>query len=314
MKMLPVEKIAKLMQDNDAGAIMEEMRIFREEERRKLEDSLCEVTGWAKEDALLLVKFAKAAGNLYGVISLGDFYRIVRELAPELKIEEETFLSFMRVLDGEEYLYVIEHEKLDCAPETITMECELVAEWVDCDYDNAYETLCERHASCPRYVPEREEFLRYEDEFYFEENPAKQKMRGFLMEHCNLKGDDLEDWLDQVLVGLHLATDLTPEVLLKDSVNCYSMRPDIFRQIYSHSQEFAECIGELYENMRFVYTNAYTLAELRKMQTVANIEVEPTVDFSEYELLPEYKSKVGRNDSCPCGSGKKYKKCCGRGK
>ncbi|WP_204338116.1 SEC-C metal-binding domain-containing protein, partial [Proteus mirabilis] len=21
--------------------------------------------------------------------------------------------------------------------------------------------------------------------------------------------------------------------------------------------------------------------------------------------------KVGRNDPCPCGSGKKYKKCCG---
>ena len=23
--------------------------------------------------------------------------------------------------------------------------------------------------------------------------------------------------------------------------------------------------------------------------------------------------KVGRNDECPCGSGKKYKNCCGRG-
>jgi len=23
--------------------------------------------------------------------------------------------------------------------------------------------------------------------------------------------------------------------------------------------------------------------------------------------------KIGRNDLCPCGSGKKYKKCCGRG-
>ncbi|GAF75123.1 unnamed protein product, partial [marine sediment metagenome] len=22
--------------------------------------------------------------------------------------------------------------------------------------------------------------------------------------------------------------------------------------------------------------------------------------------------KVGRNDPCPCGSGKKFKKCCGR--
>ena len=24
------------------------------------------------------------------------------------------------------------------------------------------------------------------------------------------------------------------------------------------------------------------------------------------------KEKIGRNDPCPCGSGKKYKKCCGR--
>ena len=23
-------------------------------------------------------------------------------------------------------------------------------------------------------------------------------------------------------------------------------------------------------------------------------------------------AKIGRNDPCPCGSGKKYKKCCGR--
>jgi len=25
------------------------------------------------------------------------------------------------------------------------------------------------------------------------------------------------------------------------------------------------------------------------------------------------KKKIGRNDPCPCGSGKKYKKCCGKG-
>ncbi len=45
--------------------------------------------------------------------------------------------------------------------------------------------------------------------------------------------------------------------------------------------------------------------------------------FSEEELKALYKEqkesttirkekKVGRNDPCPCGSGKKYKKCCGR--
>ena len=28
-------------------------------------------------------------------------------------------------------------------------------------------------------------------------------------------------------------------------------------------------------------------------------------------IIREYAKKVGRNDPCPCGSGKKYKKCCG---
>lgn len=27
--------------------------------------------------------------------------------------------------------------------------------------------------------------------------------------------------------------------------------------------------------------------------------------------MPLHVEKIGRNDSCPCGSGKKYKKCCG---
>ena len=27
-------------------------------------------------------------------------------------------------------------------------------------------------------------------------------------------------------------------------------------------------------------------------------------------LVSDSKPKVGRNDPCPCGSGKKYKKCC----
>jgi uncharacterized protein YecA (UPF0149 family) len=28
-------------------------------------------------------------------------------------------------------------------------------------------------------------------------------------------------------------------------------------------------------------------------------------------VAPRSVTKVGRNDPCPCGSGKKYKKCCG---
>ncbi len=38
---------------------------------------------------------------------------------------------------------------------------------------------------------------------------------------------------------------------------------------------------------------------------------EPEVEDEPHEPQPVASSKVGRNDPCPCGSGKKYKKCCG---
>ncbi len=50
------------------------------------------------------------------------------------------------------------------------------------------------------------------------------------------------------------------------------------------------------------------------------IELEPDKpeDITDLEILlnpPKPKiaeEKVGRNEPCPCGSGKKYKKCCGK--
>ena len=32
---------------------------------------------------------------------------------------------------------------------------------------------------------------------------------------------------------------------------------------------------------------------------------------AEVKTVVREEDKVGRNDPCPCGSGKKYKKCCG---
>ena len=51
--------------------------------------------------------------------------------------------------------------------------------------------------------------------------------------------------------------------------------------------------------------------EAPKRERVANPE--PTPGDGSLENTPrKVENKVGRNDPCPCGSGKKYKKCCGR--
>lgn len=68
---------------------------------------------------------------------------------------------------------------------------------------------------------------------------------------------------------------------------------------------------KLYKNM--VAAKADWLYELQEWKEI----------YSEEELKKLYKEqkesttirkekKIGRNDPCPCGSGKKYKKCCGR--
>lgn len=48
-------------------------------------------------------------------------------------------------------------------------------------------------------------------------------------------------------------------------------------------------------------------------------EEEYTDEEDDYEIVPQESIqiatrsvKAGRNDPCPCGSGKKYKKCCGK--
>ena len=35
-------------------------------------------------------------------------------------------------------------------------------------------------------------------------------------------------------------------------------------------------------------------------------------DKSDMKKKPKRVKKIGRNDPCPCGSGKKYKQCCGK--
>ncbi|MEW6236410.1 MAG: SEC-C metal-binding domain-containing protein [Candidatus Omnitrophota bacterium] len=62
--------------------------------------------------------------------------------------------------------------------------------------------------------------------------------------------------------------------------------------------------------------NLEQIREQRKQERMQNFQrkISPSVASEPksvaFDRLP--KEKVGRNDPCPCGSGKKYKKCCGK--
>lgn len=67
--------------------------------------------------------------------------------------------------------------------------------------------------------------------------------------------------------------------------------------------------GEL-EDISRLFSDLDTKQELRKNPKgafAANL-------FESEKQMPIRVEKIGRNEPCPCGSGKKYKKCCGKGK
>ena len=46
----------------------------------------------------------------------------------------------------------------------------------------------------------------------------------------------------------------------------------------------------------------------------AELRAEGAPEQAKVETVVHEGPRIGRNDPCPCGSGKKYKKCCGAGK
>ncbi len=59
-------------------------------------------------------------------------------------------------------------------------------------------------------------------------------------------------------------------------------------------------------------TNRITVEKLEKFQKKYNLTKEETINqmLRNNDMLYDKMVDIGKNDPCPCGSGKKYKKCC----
>ena len=103
----------------------------------------------------------------------------------------------------------------------------------------------------------------------------------------------LMDWCFGYCKGM----DLCPAIWIKEQ--------------YEYSMPMAIFGGAIGKDKIDSLTNE-VLSELAEMipsmaQSVYNIAFDARADERE---LQSGKNKLGRNDPCPCGSGKKYKKCC----
>jgi len=135
---------------------------------------------------------------------------------------------------------------------------------------------------------------------------------------------DIEGLLEEVNRILPLSPELNPHALSQ-------MRPEeIEARLMEHAEALYEAKERDWQSMRQMRAvDAYRIGGYDRFQNlratlqhdvvhsiyhVSLVKKEaatPLTAASQREAVPVGK-KVGRNDPCPCGSGKKYKRCCGK--
>ncbi len=96
-------------------------------------------------------------------------------------------------------------------------------------------------------------------------------------------------------------------------LNSYAQRDPVAMYRIEGANMFDEMIEDIREA-----TVRQILSVVPKVQSTERVQVaKPTTEGfadgkSAASKKPAVSKKVGRNDTCPCGSGKKYKKCCGQ--
>lgn len=154
-----------------------------------------------------------------------------------------------------------------------------------------------------KFEEESKETQAYFDSYLEKEKQAYQKILGEnlqviegsiseLGEKFSFTPDETVGFIDGI--NESIVTPVEIESLEGDSI----VRLEVdFRKLYKNMLNVpAPWLFGLEE-----WTSIYSIDELMAIKKENNIEKTAKRD------------KVGRNEPCPCGSGKKYKKCCGKG-
>lgn len=118
-----------------------------------------------------------------------------------------------------------------------------------------------------------------------------------MLKVVDAKWMDHLDAMDMLREGIGLRAYGQKNPLIEYKIEAY----DMFQQMIEHIQE---------DIVRYIYrVNIVTQPEDRLQQAHAAHGEDAATKAPMVN-----KDQIGRNDACPCGSGKKYKKCCGEGK
>jgi len=229
--------------------------------------------------------YVNSAAVLYGHVTYKEICELYNRWHDDGLVDEN--LVEIVAEDGIDYEpeYIIHHDSI----------CNIDFDRSS-DVDREIALFLKERGNKPRWYPETEdEFLMWcEETMHFESKQAR-ALDEYLKRH-GFSNFDKRMTLLYEISGLHQVGEDPAIILSSISKRCKIKTND-------DGMEFASVMQNFLNNMRLRSNNGWTPAELYARSSVlTSAEPAARVAYS-----------VGRNAPCPCGSGKKFKKCCGKG-
>ena len=219
-----------------------------------------------------------------------------------------------------EFLSIFEKVPKEKNPCTILDEKVVLSEVLR---DDLYLRIEERQREVPYYIPSEEEIHDYARNAYPSKDSGYQKLREFLIK--GLKREDEE--ADYLCMAVYKEFSMGGGSL-SDIMDLMNEEEIVFAS-EGQVEQFANIVINVNNRTRMFALRGHTPNEMRNFRSSSTKPVKPTIvpmssmaadmlfgareDLERLGMsVDDTTKKVYPNDPCPCGSGKKYKKCCGR--
>jgi len=238
----------------------------------------------------LILAYADAAACLYGALSLAEFAEVFNHYEDDKTDERETGAVLRQ------HLKVKPDEAEFSLDQDLIVGPTLFPEDFQEDKESL-RNLRDEQKGKPRYLPESgAAFRMFSNPVHIEPRQPYDELKAYILKN-NLQGKKEFDDIDDDLLGLleMIQDGATPAELIQTFINRGYHLDDL-----DVVNAFIQQVMTVYNNTRLFENNGFTPHELTRIQEAAQPKG-PILHQPE---------KVGRNDPCPCGSGKKYKRCC----
>ena len=239
----------------------------------------------------LIGDYANAAGCLYGALSISEFVDVFNNYENEKTDEQEAGLALSHF--SEENPDTVEYSLFEDVITGPTLDPGYFEDDI-----TRLETILGGQTGKPRYLPDRKDFLKFAKPLHYEPKQPYVDLKAFILDNSLYDNADSESVDNDMFNILDMIQDGAELVEL---IEYFTERGCDFHGI-DQLNAFTQMVVNAYNNTRLFEHNGFTPNEMRNF-----LESQRPKRKTQSVIIPD---KAGRNDPCPCGSGKKFKKCC----